>query len=166
MAEILLTNGLTAIVDEDDFYWLDQWNWQGFTDSDGNTYAFRSRRSQKNKDKGLTSRAYMHRIIMRTEDPNIFIDHINGNRLDNRKANLRLCTATENTYNKRPKDNCSSIYKGVSFDKERQLWKASLRTNKTRISKRFKTEVDAAKWYDMQALKHHGEYAYLNFKTR
>lgn len=95
-------------------------------------------------------------------------DHINGNGLDNRRANLRRCTRQQNSWNKparrlvtrRP----TSRYKGVSWDKARCKWRAELRTDGViQLHKRFDSEIEAARAYDAAARFHFGEFAFLNF---
>lgn len=156
-----LSKGLFAKVDDEDFYWLNQWRWQS-VEIKGKTYAFRSR---KNNHLGLSSRAYLHRIIMRVEDPNVLVDHKFGDTLDNQKINLRVCTKTQNNRNITSHKNSSSIYLGVSWDASRNKWQAAYMFNgKKVLTKRFDDEVKAAKAYDTAALKYAGEFANLNFR--
>jgi len=93
-------------------------------------------------------------------------DHINGNGLDNRRENLRLCTRSENRRNSQKQSGCSSGFKGVLKHKDgrKTPWVATicLKGNKKR-SRVFKTEIEAAQWYDEMAKEHHGEFAKLNF---
>ena len=89
------------------------------------------------------------------------IDHINGNKLDNRKANLRICTYSENTIN--VKRNLQNKFRGVSFDKLREKWKARISVNGKRIQLgRFDTKIQAAIRYNSFAIKFHGSFANLN----
>ena len=91
------------------------------------------------------------------------VDHKNGNTLDNRHSNLRVCTHQENCRNRRPNKNCVSSYKGVSWFKGK--WTAIINCNgKHRYLGRFKNEIDAAKAYDKAAKKAFGEFACLNFE--
>lgn len=98
------------------------------------------------------------------EHPRADIDHINGNPLDNRLANLRQATRSENMANSRSARGKTSKYLGVSFDKSRGKWAAELTTNykKHRLG-RFHSEVEAARAYDVAAMRLHGDYAHLNF---
>ncbi len=104
----------------------------------------------------------LHRRIMGVEHEShlkVQVDHINGNRLDNRKENLRLCTHKQNQWNKPMK---SGDYKGVS--KNAKLWDARLTTDK--ICHKFTGFIsprDAAHAYDDFARTYHGEFARLNF---
>lgn len=92
-------------------------------------------------------------------------DHINGNRLDNRRENLRVCTQGENNRNKAKYRNKSSQYKGVSWDSTNKSWYAQIIINKKHYSLgHYRNELEAAKAYDEGAKKHHGEFARINFK--
>lgn len=86
-----------------------------------------------------------HRIILNLTDPKIQVDHINGNPSGNRKENLRICTNQENSFNKYKNSNNTSGYKGVSFDKDRNKWRASIHHNGKKISspKRYNTPEEA-----------------------
>ncbi len=93
------------------------------------------------------------------------VDHINGNTLDNRRENLRICTSQQNSQNqkKTPKA-CTSKYKGVCWNKSSSKWMVYIRppNEKLRHLGYFDFEVDAAKVYNEEALKLFGEYASLN----
>lgn len=162
MKLIPVGNGRFAKVDDEDFYWLNQWKWQSIKIGE-KYYAFRSRR---NNHLGLSCRAYLHRIVMRVEDPKIIIDHIYHDGLDCQKINLREATHQQNCWNKRSKGGSSSKYLGVSFCKDRKLWSASLKCGGIKINiGRFNNEEDAAKAYDIVAKENFGEFANLNFKS-
>lgn len=104
----------------------------------------------------------MHRLIMKAKDGE-YIDHINGNGLDNRKKNLRFCTQAQNIINSRKRKGCTSKYKGVDYMKSRNKWRARIAVNKIRIKLgEFKNEADAAMAYDNAALKYYGKFAKLN----
>ena len=109
---------------------------------------------------------YAHRLIwfiMHGCFPSGQIDHINGNRLDNRIENLRDSTNGQNQANKFKRPNCSSKYKGVFFDKKTNNWKASITVKRKRIHLgTYDTEKDAALGYNKAALQHYNEYARLN----
>jgi hypothetical protein len=92
------------------------------------------------------------------------VDHINHDKLDNRRCNLRIVTRQQNNQNTRPKTSSTrtSAYKGVHLAKGK--WRASIHTNgTTRQLGTFTDEVAAAKAYDQAARYYFGEYAYLNF---
>lgn len=155
MKEIFLSGkkgvGKYALVDDEDYQYFTQWSW--FLDFSG--YATRDTNSK--------GRFRMHRVIM--QPPNkLQVDHINGNKLDNRRINLRLATHAQNGMNRKKSLNKSSIYKGVHYCKERSSWKTEIQTNnKAHHIGRFTTEHHAAMAYDMMASFLFGEFAKLNF---
>jgi hypothetical protein len=100
------------------------------------------------------------------------VDHINGNPLDNRKENLRVCSQQENCMNRRHRTDNRSGYKGVSYMKKgkdminerSKPWRAYIKFNhkQTRLGT-YKTKEQAARAYDKKAIELFGEYAHLNF---
>jgi len=99
----------------------------------------------------------MHRLIMGF--PEKGIDHINGNTLDNRKKNLRLCNQSENLRNRSKPINNSSGYKGVSFDKKRGMFRADIRhMYKRHFLGHFHTAQEASNAYVSFAKKVQGEF--------
>jgi len=165
MKLIPLTQGKFAKVDDEDYDWLNQWKWLAHKSKCGKR--FTAERNQRIK--GERQKLYiMSRVILNTDDKNIFVDHINHDSLDNRRCNLRTCTPMENSRNMSPKSNSSSKYLGVSFTKNRikRPWRVSICVNKKRLFvKMCETELEAAKIYDEVAKKHFGEFANLNFKN-
>lgn len=110
------------------------------------------------RDGGL----YMHRLIMQPR-PGFVVDHKNGNGLDNRRANLRVCTQAQNGCNSGKKRQ-HKRFKGVYLDRRRGLWFAQLFVNrKSFFGGYHPTEIEAAQAYDDLARKNHGEFANLNF---
>lgn len=114
---------------------------------------------------GLSKTYSVARIIMGCKrDDGYDIDHIDGNRLNNRKNNLRKCTHAQNCANRVKSCKSSSKYKGVSWDKTRKKWQASITYNKRSIGLgRYDDEILAAIAYDDAALLYHGEFARTNF---
>jgi hypothetical protein len=91
------------------------------------------------------------------------IDHINGNRIDNRRANLRFCVSAENARNRGKQKNNKSGYKGVYNDGKSPNWAANIRVDKKTIYiGTFKNIIDAARAYNRAATKYHGDFARLN----
>ena len=152
--QIILTQGKTALVDDEDFEYLSQWKW--FCGLDG--YAVRNSPMVNGKQRSLIR---MHRQIM--NPPNgLYVDHINHNKSDNRRENLRNCTLAENQHNtKRPKNNTTG-YKGVS--KDRRRFRANIYVDgKQRCLGTFDTPEEAAHVYDVAAVTYFGEFAKINF---
>lgn len=114
------------------------------------------------------SRTALHRLVNGTPK-GLFTDHINGNRLDNRRANLRTVTRQQNLWNSKPQSKSSSRYKGVRYKNPRGLvgrtpWQAVISRNGTTfILGSFSSEDEAARVYDSAARSAFGEYAWLNF---
>lgn len=111
---------------------------------------------KNNKKTGLL----LHRLLV----PNVsIIDHIDGNPLNNKKSNLRVCTNAENTRNCGKRVNNTSGYKGVSWHKYVKKFFAQIGSNGQKIHLGYFDGVeDAARAYNAAALKHFGEFARLN----
>lgn len=106
---------------------------------------------------------YLYRHILKA-DEGIVVDHINGNPLDNRKSNLRLCSQAENCYNSAKRSGAKSKYKGVSIRDEAKPFRARLhKDGKEYHLGSFETEIEAAIAYDVKAKEMFGEFARLNF---
>lgn len=104
----------------------------------------------------------LHRYVMNYSGDN-YIDHINGNKLDNRRINLRIVTPQQNAMNKSSTKNSTSKYIGVSFHKRDKNWSTSIRVNNQCIYLgSFDNEIDAAKARNKATIKYFGEYGKLN----
>lgn len=156
--EIVLPSGHIVLVDAEDHGHLTKWKWQWM----GNYAA----RRIWNRKEGHEL-CYMHRFIM-VPSEEMSVDHINGNRLDNRKSNLRICTFSQNMMNRganKTKDRTSG-YKGVCWHKRDKKWRAQITKEKEKIFLGyFKSEEDAARAYNEAALRMHGEFAFINHIT-
>ncbi len=106
----------------------------------------------------------MSRLVMNIDDPTVMVDHINGDTFDNRKCNLRLATAKENSRNiGKRKGKFTSIYKGVNWNKKAAKFTARIMTDIGRVFLGyFKTEAEAALAYNKAAKKYHKDFARLN----
>ncbi len=115
---------------------------------------------------GITATYIMlHGIVCNSENPNLHVDHVNHDKLDNRFCSLRLVTNQQNVFNRR-KLKGSSKYKGVCFVPTQPInpWRVKIMVNgDTQPVKSYKTEIEAAQEYDKLALKHFGKHACLNF---
>lgn len=118
MKYLLLSKGLFAIVDDADFDYLNQWKWHVAAKG----YAARDARVDGKKIK-----IYMHKLINGTAD-GYDTDHINRDKLDNRRANLRQVTRSVNMRNCLQSNNTSG-YRGVSWHKQRSKWTARAKIN-------------------------------------
>ena len=125
--EIELTQGQVALVDDEDYEELNQYNWCAHWSEDTKSY-YAIRNTSKTEGKKTIR---MHRFIMNVTEKSIEVDHKNGNTLDNRKQNLRLVTSRENSQNMHMKK--TSIYPGVCYDKRANKWKSYIRINGKRL---------------------------------
>lgn len=104
-------------------------------------------------------KTYLHRAIMNAPE-DLVVDHINGNTIDNRKENLRLCSNIDNTKNlKKQHNGYTSQYKGVSFYTRDSNWEVNVAGY---YYGRYATEIEAAKLYNEKATLLFGEFARLN----
>lgn len=151
--KIPLSRGLFAIVDNEDFEWLNQWKWS--VHKTGN-YLYAGRMC-----KGKTIK--LHRFIMGATKFQI-VDHANRNTLDHQRSNLRICNKGQNNMNAGLRVNNISGYKGVGWRPKSKTWRAQIQANRKWLHLGyFDIKEDAARAYDKAAKKLHGEFARLNF---
>lgn len=152
--KIELSQNKFALVDDEDYKQLSQWNWCA-KECNGKFYAVR-----RKPIAGTLIR--MHRQIL--DAPNSKeVDHINRNTLDNRKSNLRICTHKQNLRNQKVSSANTSGFKGVSWRKDIEKWSAYIKVNQKRIWLGvFEDKINAAEAYNNAALKYFGEFASLN----
>jgi hypothetical protein len=151
MKQVRLSKGKFAKVDDADFERVSQYKWS-FHDMG---YAFTNPGPREDKTYIL-----MHRFVNKTPH-GMSTDHINGDKLDNRRGNLRDATHAENKWNKPAQANNTSGYKGVSQNKS-GTWDMQIRAIGKRVSRRFSTKEAAALAYNDWARKLHGQFAYQN----
>ena len=159
MKRITLTRGKYAIVDDDDFDWLNGYKWQYLDSGRGNGYAVRALYLGKVNGKDKYGLKWMHREILKT--PKSFeTDHINRNKLDNRKENLRKATRSQNKANTNLTKANKSGYKGVNWSNKTKSWEAGIKINQKRIwLGYFKNKLKASLVYKKAANIYFGEYA-------
>lgn len=138
MRKIKLTQGKYTIVDNEDYQLLTQWKWQ---------YDSRGYASRGKKVNGRVIRIMLHRIIL-DAPKHYFVDHINRNRLDNRKENLRLCLLRQNLLNRGLNKNNKTGYRGVCRVKpsmnNRNPYKAGIKINNKLINLGYYATAEAA----------------------
>ena len=151
---IPLTQGKIAIVDDENYKWLNQWKWRAHK-SRNTYYAVRAKNGEH---------IAMHREILGlTKGDGKLTDHKSRNGLDNQEHNLRICTSFQNQHNRKPQGGTSK-YKGVSWNKRERRWQARIESSgKTIHIGNFTNELKAAEAYDRKAKELFGEFACINF---
>ena len=161
---IPLTQGVITLVDADIAQALGRHNW--YASEMG--YAWVAQRVERKLGGGHKT-AYMHRVIMKAPDDKC-VDHIHHPPksdllIDNRRANLRVCTQLENCYNGRKRKGTASKYKGVVWDKREKKWRSAIRVDgKFHSLGYYADEADGARAYDKAAVHHFKEFAMTNEK--
>jgi hypothetical protein len=153
--QITLSCGNVLIVDAQDLHHVNASTWRFMEKNAGKFYLVRGPR----KD-GVR---YLHRLIINAQSGET-VDHINGNTLDNRRSNLRIVTQAQNNMNRRARRNGTSKFKGVQLCKSTGRWRAMISDgSRYKHIGRFDKEVEAAYAYDLESLRHHGNYGCRNF---
>lgn len=151
-AEISLGHGRVAIIDVEDLALVTKHKWHSQPSLSGSFYAVASTGSKRLLP--------MHRLICPAPS-GMEVDHVDGNTLNNRRANLRLATRAQNSRNRRAQDGGTSKYKGVSAKGER--WAACIGHGGESVHLgTFDTEEAAARQYDRAARWLHGRFARTN----
>lgn len=153
MKEIKLTQDKVALVDDEDYDELMKYKWCAVKGRDGRTYYATHRCKDSNLD-------LIHRFILR---PNIgeLIDHEDHNGLNNQRYNIHACDHKHNSQNQVParkRNNTSSVYKGVAYDRNRDNWSANLMYKGIRYRLgRFNSEINAHLVYENKIKELKGE---------
>ena len=154
MAKLIpLTKGYFAICDNKDFKYLSQFKWS----IDGSGYPQRMIKT----DKGWRP-IRMHRDLLKLK-PSELADHRNGVKTDHRRRNIKKCSRLENNRNVGLRKNNKTGYKGVHFNKERNVYQSYINVNRKHIYLgAFNCQINAAEAYNTAAIRYHGEFANLN----
>lgn len=150
-----LTRGYSCVFDEADLdFILSLSPWHTSKGIRAHPYAARS-----TKIDGKQKILFMHRMLIGAEEGQ-YVDHVNGDTLDNRRCNLRFCSLSENQGNSKKRSHNKGKYKGVNWNKRNKVWTVKVAGNHLGS---FRDELEAAKAYDAGARQHYGEFALVNF---
>jgi hypothetical protein len=156
--EILLSQGRVALVDDEDFEYLNQWKWSYFKCG---TMAYAARQTPRPDRKTIL----MHRVILDIMGK-AMVDHADRNGLNNQRYNLRKCNKSQNSANSKKIANTASKYKGVSpsGNTYKNIWRAEIQVMGKGVNLGYyQTQEEAAHAYDTGAKKYFGEFANPNF---
>lgn len=148
--------GYFTLVDDEDYKWLNKHSWH----LGGRRYVCTNAKRKCGKRKTIK----MHRLILGLKEfDGICGDHKNGNRLDNRRCNLRMCTRAQNSQNRKIHRNKDIKYKGVYWHKTKNKWLVQINCNrKCYYVGYFNNIKEAASAYNKKAIKFFNEFARLN----
>lgn len=147
---IPLTKGQFALVDDADYDWLMQWKW---------CYAAVGYAVSRIQGRVV----YMHRLIAGSPQ-GMEIDHVDHDKLNNCRSNLRIATRAQNNGNRLKQPNTTSRYKGVAWYKAQGRWRAMIhRDDRPIFLGYFDDEIEAARAYDRAARELFGDFAKTNF---
>jgi len=157
-----MTQPRYAKVDLDDYERLRKYEWYAAKSNKG----FYARGCVTDSKTAKARTIYMHQKILEVPK-GMVVDHINHDKMDDRRANLRAATRAQNVRNRKKFSNSNgSKYKGIYFRKKSRKWEVMITFERKKIHLGcFKDEIDAAKAYDAAAKKYHGEFAVLNFPS-
>lgn len=151
-----LSRGKFALVSDEDGPRVLQFKWS----YDGNGYACRKVRTTRRDGTPFQRKILLHRFVLDAPQ-GMDVDHVNRNRLDNRRCNLRLATRGQNAANMPPR---RGALKGVYRRSDCNRWRAEIVVDgRKRHLGTFLSALDAAVTYDQAALEAWGEFAWLNY---
>lgn len=155
-AEVELPRGMVALVDADDLELVQQYRWCVRTHRPRRTsYAVTCIR----RPGGRWAMLRMHRLLLGLTDSGVHVDHTNRDGLDNRRENLRICSPSENQWNRDKNRNNTSGYKGVSWHNVGGKWMARLQAHgKNHYLGLFTTAAEAHLAYCLAADELHGKF--------
>jgi hypothetical protein len=157
VTEIRLTKGKVTLVDDDDVALVAGFRWHYGCRG----YAVRVTRDQDGRKKWV----FLHRVLI-DPPPGLTVDHIDGDRLNNRRANLRVATHSQQRANTKVGKNSKSGFKGVTWHGASRLWHVRVGfQGKTLSFGYYDDPIQAARVYDAKALELYGPFARLNFPT-
>ena len=158
IAIVPLTQGYEAIIDAEDVHLVDGFCWHALP------YGYSTYASRQKNIGGNRKNFHMHRVIAQTPD-HLFTDHIDGDGLNNRRANLRNATCAQNNSNKKLRSDNTSGLLGVSWHKRDEKWAAQIATGgKTIHLGYFLSPREAHEAYSAAAKSLHGEFASRELK--
>jgi hypothetical protein len=161
LKEIPLTQGMVAIVDDEDYERVSRHRWYALAvPTTGNVYAA----TGVGSGVGDNRKMYMHTLIMGEDAEGRTVDHRTGEGLDNRRSNLRWATSSQQKMNARKRSDNTTGFKGVFLDPKRQRYYVQVQLNgKRHCVGRFDTAEQAARAYDSKARELFGDFARTNF---
>lgn len=162
MREIQLTKGYVTIVDDEDYEYLCKQKWHAKEAGGSLVYACGKTWDPATKKSGNIK---MHRIIMKLTDKNSSVDHIDGDGLNNRKSNLRICSRKENSKNQR--HSRSGKWKGVSLTRNNR-WAAYATDKDSNLVNlgNHLTAEKAAMAYNLYVIEHYGKFCSINMTAQ
>jgi hypothetical protein len=158
MRTIPLTRGYVALVDDEDYERVAARNWH----ADVREWTVYAKTGGSGRG---ASKIYLHRFLLGVTEPEILVDHEDGDGLNCQRYNLRKADDANNNWNRgKGKRRRTSVYKGVSKHSNPKFWQVKIHVRGRDVYLGIHTnEIKAAQVYDAAAREHFGEFAKLNF---
>lgn len=158
--EVFTASGRSFAVDIEDYFGVvHPYRWHASEKESGSKRYYVQAHDRVNNEPRIKKRVWLHRLIL-AAPKGVTVDHINGDPLDNRRCNLRLCSTQQNSWNQKARDGTSSL-KGVHYDRRRKKWKTEIKMGgKRHHIGRFDSEIEAAQAYEQMSRKLYGEFAF------